>query len=297
MESAGREKTLAAQAFEETPGLKEEANALPRTKELLDKTSTTEVDGQTLHVVEGDLLFDEDQLLLYSLRQEAVRNAEKVGAAPLGMSQSASLVAVAPGGLIVRWRPGKRLTYCVLRQSFPNTSQYDRVCADMETATLAWQETCGVEFAHLKEHDGHDDPSSDPGEISPDVVFSVRFIDAQGQFIASAFFPTYPPARRRVLVDPSFFSTTMGFNTAGVFRHELGHVLGFRHEHIRSGAPATCPDEDTLDVIELGEYDPQSVMHYFCGQVGNPALEITELDREGAQYVYGPAFSSLMLIE
>lgn len=297
MESSGRELTLAAETFQETPELEREAESLPRTRELRDKTRTADIDGQSLHVVEGDLLLDEDELLLYSLRQEALRNAEKVGATSAAMSQAESLVALAPNGQIVRWRPGKQLTYCVLKDSFLSEAQYDQVCKDMETATGAWRDACGIEFAHLKAHDSHGDPTSSPEDISPDLVFSVRFIDAQGKFIASAFFPTYPPPRRRILVDPSFFSPKQPFNTAGVFRHELGHVLGFRHEHIRSGAPAACPDEPLFDVKDLTKYDPQSVMHYFCGEVGNPALELTELDRIGAQTVYGPAFSSLMLVE
>jgi hypothetical protein len=301
MESSTREYTLAAETFQESPDLRIEAESLPRTKELRERTHTAEVDGQTLHVVEGDLLLDEDELALHALRQEALRNAEKVGATPSGLGattfHAASLVAVAPSGQIVRWRPGKTLNYCVLRATFPGDQQYQRVCDDLVEATTAWQDTCGVEFSHLAQHDSHPDPTSEPGAIAPELVFTVRYIDAQGQFIASAFFPTYPPKRRRVLVDPSFYAANMGFDTVGVFRHELGHVLGFRHEHIRSGAPAVCPDEPTFDTKNLTDYDPQSVMHYFCGEVGSTDLAITELDRIGAQSVYGPAFGSLMLVE
>jgi hypothetical protein len=113
-------------------------------------------------------------------------------------------------------------------------------------------------------------------------------------FIAAAFFPNDPINRRRVLIDPSYFTTT--FNQVGVLRHELGHVLGFRHEHIRSGAPAACPDEDPGRVIDLTQYDPRSVMHYFCGGVGSRELAISDLDREGSQRVYGPPLSDFMLI-
>jgi hypothetical protein len=128
-------------------------------------------------------------------------------------------------------------------------------------------------------------------------VFVVRHIDAGGQFIAAAFFPTYPPKRRRVLIDPSYFADDLGFDPVGVLRHELGHVVGFRHEHIRSGAPALCPQEDTTDTIDLTAYDPQSVMHYFCGGVGSRDLKITDVDRDGAQKLYGPPLSSLSLVE
>ena len=115
--------------------------------------------------------------------------------------------------------------------------------------------------------------------------------------MASGFFPTYPPARRRILIDPQFFDDSVRLQRAGVLRHELGHVLGFRHEHIRSGAPAVCPDEPGHDVINLTDYDPRSVMHYFCGDVGSTDLTLTELDVFGAQKVYGPPFASMMLVE
>jgi hypothetical protein len=127
-----------------------------------------------------------------------------------------------------------------------------------------------------------------PNEIDPQLVFTVRHIDAGGVFIAAGFFPTQPPARRRLQIDPSYFAADLEYDSVGVLRHELGHVLGFRHEQIRSGAPATCPDEDTEGVVELGQYDPTSVMHYFCGGVGSKQMDISALDRAGAQLVYGP---------
>jgi len=45
----------------------------------------------------------------------------------------------------------------------------------------------------------------------------------------------------------------------GVFRHELGHVLGLRHEHIR--APGTFCTEDS-SWRGVTAYDSASVMHY-----------------------------------
>jgi hypothetical protein len=38
-------------------------------------------------------------------------------------------------------------------------------------------------------------------------------------------------------------------------------------------------------------------MHYFCGGVGSRDLKITDLDRQGAQKLYGPPLSSLQLVE
>src|SRR5678815_2857671 len=59
-----------------------------------------------------------------------------------------------------------------------------------------------------------------------------------------------------------------GVTWAGVARHELGHILGFRHEHPWApGAPCseqqtyTAPNVD-LTGRRLTAYDQVSVMHY-----------------------------------
>ncbi len=263
--------------------------------DLKERLRRVEVDGTQFWRAESDYLLDEDELFVYSQQrvaaqalQQARRMAEQSSfgrsTAPGSMTldaQERGLVGIVQNGRIVRWRPGTVLTYCVLRKTFPQRRQYDEVVASTAQATADWEDTCGVHFEHVPAADESDD-------MRPDgVIFPVRHINAGGAFIAAAFFPHDPPNRRRVLIDPSYF-TQGTFDRTGVLRHELGHVLGFRHEHIRSGAPPICPDEDPEGTIELGDYDPQSVMHYFCGGVGSPQLAITALDRTGSQSVYGP---------
>lgn len=244
------------------------------------------VDGEIFYRVEGDLLLDIDELDVYGetqkamqTRGEAAKLVEEAGFVELE-EHASRLVGILQDGKIVRWAPGTVLTYCVLRHTFPRDDRYDEVVDNMQVATADWAETCGVEFEYINSVDGSD--SLRP----PEVLFPVRHISAGGAFIAASFFPTDPINRRRMLIDPSYHST--GFNHVGVLRHELGHVLGFRHEHIRSGAPPACPDEATTGTIDLTAYDPKSVMHYFCGGVGSRDLAITDVDRTGSRFVYGP---------
>ena len=254
--------------------------------------------------VEGDMLLDEDQLEIYALQREALekeralrKERTDLGAGDLAPQEGrSSLVAVTSNGKIVRWKPGMVLSYCVLRNTFSTPADYDLVVTNMKQATWAWESTCGIKFEHRSELD--ESPTTKP----QGVLFTVRAIDAQGQFIAAAFFPTDPVNRRRVLIDPSYFDPNLGFDKVGVLRHELGHVLGWRHEHIRSEAPSSCPDEDTANTMDLTQYDPQSVMHYFCGkiggaQVGSTDLNITDVDKVGSQKVYGLPFDSFTYIE
>lgn len=241
----------------------------------------------TFYRVEGDMLLDDDQLEIYARQRAALENEKRLRSerAALGSGDistqegRSSLVGITVDGKLVRWAPGVTLTYCVLKNTFGSDDKYETVKANMQLATWDWEKVCGVKFEHVAALDASETTRPEG------VIFAVREIDAGGEFIASAFFPNDPRNRRRVLIDPSYYTTT--FDQVGVLRHELGHVLGFRHEHIRSEAPPQCPDETTFDAENLTMYDPQSVMHYFCGQVGTRDLKITEVDRIGAQKLYG----------
>ena len=255
------------------------------------------IDGETYFVAEGDLLLDTDQLEIYveqlnlkEQQKELTKSVGAMGVSTIDPSRSA-LVGILVGGKLVRWKEGKVLKYCVLKNTFADDTEYLTARQAVEKATQAWEDTCGIKFDHVISKD-----TSTTTRVKG-VTFTVRKIDANGMFIASAFFPNDPPERRRVLIDPSFFADNLGFDRVGVLRHELGHVLGFRHEHIRSEAPSNCPDEDLADTLDLTAYDPKSVMHYFCGGVGSLELLITTVDVTGAQRVYGSPFNTYTFVD
>lgn len=264
---------------------------------LKSKLNTVEIEGNILYVAEGDTLLDLDQLRIYAdvreqeiKAREAHKRADEAGFGATRLDEAAhGLVASTKNGKIIRWKPGAALTYRVARPSFADDAHYQLVVNSMHAATAAWEQTCGVNFEHRAALDTR------PGTGLEGLVFVVRAFDAGGKFIASSFFPSDPPERRRVLIDPSYYTTS--FDKVGVLRHELGHVLGFRHEHIRNEAPPVCPNESLWDTQVLTLYDPTSVMHYFCGGVGSNELKISALDRKGAQQVYGPPLAAAALVE
>jgi len=260
------------------------------------------VDGELLTVVEGDLALDEDELDIWADAQRAKRALRQAaqlvestgfGTAliepSVGQAPEGRLVGMVQDGKFVRWSPGTTLTYCVLSNTFPRTEWYEEIADNMQVATAAWADTCGVEFQYRPELDASS--STRPAG----ALFVVRHINASGAFIAASFFPSDPAIRRRILIDPSYYTTH--FDHVGVLRHELGHVIGFRHEQGRAEAPPVCPHEDMTGTINLTDYDPTSVMHYFCGGVGTRALQITDVDRSGSQQVYGPPLAAFALVE
>lgn len=259
--------------------------AVDRIEKLRQQLRRIEVDHQEYYIAEGDLLIATADFEKYAAQRFELAPPDafevNVGA------KTTKLIGIGQNGKLVRWAAGAVLSYHIRKETFPSQDRYAQARACMNDATEAWMDVCGVQFRHDVAQD-----SDPPSRTAAPTLFDVRYFDAGGRFIAAAFFPNDPPDRRRVLIDPSFFDPNLAYDKTGALRHELGHVLGFRHEQIRSGAPPNCPKEALIDTIEITDYDPQSVMHYFCGGVGSHSLQITEMDKQGALKLYGPPFSN-----
>lgn len=238
--------------------------------------------GLTEHgyVVEGDRTLREQDVDAYVLERIEIAEA----ALPLPEPDRKGLMAKFRDGTIVRWSRGKLLTYTVLRESFGSADEYDAVRRAMSIATTEWMTLCGVAFAHDTTLDGRLEVGDD------EVTFVVAGGHTTSSLVAEAFFPDdrqFGGSRDRVLrVYPAWFADAPAFDPVGVTRHELGHVLGFRHEHIRPEAPQIFGAESLDDATELTEYDPGSVMHYPIPGVRGD-LSFTDLDEIGARRVYG----------
>lgn len=279
----------AARSLDAHPTLAPQAAASPTFKALKKDARQITAGGKTWYVLEGDLLMDEVRLAEYALAKDAGGEAP-VAEAPVG-GRTSKLLGISRNGKLLRWKPGLALGYYVAKETFPSEAAYKTVRENMRTAAEDWMGLCGVEFEYRSALDA--DTASRPGG----TLFPVMHYDVNGKFIAAAFFPDDPVNRRFVIIDPSYFSDTLRFDRVGVLRHELGHVLGFRHEHIRSEAPAACPGEPLFGTTPLTDYDPRSVMHYFCGDVGSAELQFTDVDRAGAQRLYGLPRSAFQFAE
>jgi hypothetical protein len=176
----------------------------------------------------------------------------------------------------------KNLTYCV---STKFGDRHSRVVAGMLSAERAWESVADVNFVHLAQHDARCNNAND------DVVFDVVPTDSREKFYAIAFFPYEPRKDRTVKIFNRSFAVPPDDlpQLEGILRHELGHVLGFRHEFVHPDA-GICTDESRADFEKITPFDPFSVMNYpKCNVRLGHGFELTDKDRSGAACQYGPA--------
>jgi hypothetical protein len=155
----------------------------------------------------------------------------------------------------------------------------------MNTAISAWNSASGARFVYNSSQDGNCNSNN------TNVVFDVHANYNNPGYIARAFFPSDTRADRNIQVNYNDLTGSSPSDLVSTLLHELGHVLGFRHEHIRTnqfGADPAC-GEVPGNHRTLTVNDGNSIMHYdFCnGALANALTLLTSLDVAGAQSLYG----------
>lgn len=188
---------------------------------------------------------------------------------------SNELVVNTVGGTDDVWSGSQvgNLTYCV---SDDFGSLKSTIVAAMEGGAALWEgASSAVDFVYDSSQDANCTTSNDA------VLFPVEPIETS-EYIARAFFPSSPDSEMNVLVDDSI--TSSGWPPENIMGHELGHTLGFRHEHTRPES-GTCFEDDNWR--PLTPYDSDSIMHYPQCNGTSSDLGFSALDGEGVAALYG----------
>ena len=191
-------------------------------------------------------------------------------------TQKDGLIVNTVGGADDKWSTAQvgNLTYCVSDKFGANKAG---IVNAMNGGGGLWEGASSkINFVYV--------PSQDASctTRNNNVLFSVEPVQTT-QHIARAFFPSTPNRSRNVLVDDSIW-TSGSWTPSNILAHELGHALGFRHEHTRPEA-GTCFEDNNWR--PLTPYDSASIMHYPQCNGSSSNLSMTNTDRQGAVALYG----------
>ncbi|WP_434424475.1 FG-GAP repeat domain-containing protein [Nannocystis pusilla] len=232
-------------------------------------------------VVEGDIAFDdEEEVRNYYEQRYAVVDGP---ACEDGEVCPRSTVAQTSGGRDRVWNAHEKisLSYCI--GDMGNQTNRDRVEAAMNEATRAWEHTADINFIHVS---GLDGVGCAVGGAS-DIRFTVSRVGSCSALrLAFADFPGHSSAAL------NYCDLGLGKSDAellSITKHELGHLLGLHHEHLRWGqdAGSNCAEDNGIPVRNVTFADSDSIMGYdFCNGMNSGNDDLSRLDYAGMWYLY-----------
>lgn len=180
---------------------------------------------------------------------------------------------VGNGNDIPRWAKGTILTYSVDPSSFPRRQHRSCAKTALNRAAKQWNKLClGVTLQLVNGNM----PAVFQLVYEPDIY---NDNDGGGTALAEAFPPDAPVEARRLVVYAKHFDPCYVDSMVNTFLHEIGHILGLRHEF-----------EEPQPSVLFGKADALSVMNY----PGHPReLRLQRTDIKWMQEFY--AFSGKFL--
>ncbi|KAJ6439173.1 matrix metalloproteinase-11 [Purpureocillium lavendulum] len=178
---------------------------------------------------------------------------------------------IGSGDQIPRWQPGIELTYVVCDETFPTLEDAAFTSRQLTTAMGMWN-NAGVTFRLVERN----------SLANFRVVYRNSPLDGRMETLASSFLPNNSAADKRTLYVYALAFTNAHLNNQAYFlAHEVGHILGLRHEF-------SMEREQCLWSTTFGSRNSSGIMAYYAD---SSHWRVTPQDLKEMEAFYNPSFT------
>ena len=179
---------------------------------------------------------------------------------------------------IARWKKGKTVNFAAYANGYPAAGDAVYAANQLNKAALEWNShNIGVQFQWV-------------GKLE-DAAFVLAYGGEKGNVVASAYFPNSNDLNTVYVYKRAFDTDTKPYMWR-FFLHELGHVIGLRHEFAMDIDPATGKPKEG-GAVQFGRRNSLSVMNY---RPQPPVIQQSDIDDTKAFYNFtGTSFGGMRI--